>query len=126
RIAPLVGSSRPAIILSSVVLPQPDGPSRHTKLPFGTFSVTSSTAVNVPKVLVTPSRERPDIADGSDCMGRAPSPPCTRGEGGAAASAGDHLGPFLVQPVGLAGVEVVARNDRVDFRRHGSELFRGQ
>src|SRR6185312_8746771 len=59
---PLVGSSSPAIILSNVVLPQPDGPSRHTKLPFGTFSATLSTAVNGPKVLVMALRERPDMS----------------------------------------------------------------
>src|SRR6185312_15777034 len=59
---PLVGSSSPAIILSNVVLPQPDGPSRHTKLPFGTFSATLSTAVKLPNVLVMALRERPDMS----------------------------------------------------------------
>ena len=53
RIAPAVGSSSPAIMRSSVVLPQPDGPSRQTKVPCGTVRLTSSTAVKSPKCLVT-------------------------------------------------------------------------
>src|SRR5690606_20639711 len=44
QISPRVGSSKPAISLSSVVLPQPDGPRRVTIAPFSTSRVTSSTA----------------------------------------------------------------------------------
>jgi hypothetical protein len=43
--APLVGSSRPATMRIRVVLPQPDGPSRQTKVPCGTVSSTFLTAV---------------------------------------------------------------------------------
>src|SRR5216683_979669 len=46
RMRPDVGSSRPAIIRSVVVLPQPEGPSRQKKLPSGTVNVESRTAVN--------------------------------------------------------------------------------
>ena len=48
RIAPPLGSSSPAIILSSVVLPQPDGPSRQTNCPCGTARLTELTAVTAP------------------------------------------------------------------------------
>jgi hypothetical protein len=40
RMFPAVGSSSPAIMRSSVVLPQPDGPSMQTKVPCGTESCT--------------------------------------------------------------------------------------
>ena len=36
RIAPAVGSTKPAIICRVVVLPQPDGPSSETNSPFST------------------------------------------------------------------------------------------
>src|SRR5690606_12677768 len=42
--SPWVGSSKPAIIRSSVVLPQPEGPSSVTSWPFSTSRSTSSTA----------------------------------------------------------------------------------
>ena len=72
RIAPAVGSSRPAIIRSSVVLPQPDGPSRQTKVPCGTSRLIASTAVKSPNRLVTSLIARPDMACllnafGQDC-----------------------------------------------------------
>ena len=68
-IEPALGSSRPAIMRSSVVLPQPDGPSRHTNVPCGTASVTSSTAVKSPKRLVTALMDRPDMKDFSPYAG---------------------------------------------------------
>ena len=46
---------------SKVVLPQPDGPSRQTKLPRATLRATLSTAVKAPKRLDSPSISRPDI-----------------------------------------------------------------
>src|SRR4029450_4201095 len=58
RIAPPLGSTKPAIICSVVVLPQPDGPSRETNSPFSTAKVRPSTAVWVPKRLLSPSRDR--------------------------------------------------------------------
>ena len=48
-IVPLVGSSRPAIMRSVVVLPQPDGPSSETNSPEASARLTSSTATTPPK-----------------------------------------------------------------------------
>ena len=47
-------ASRPAMTRSSVVLPHPEGPRKHTSLPLSTSSETSSSAVKAPKRLVTP------------------------------------------------------------------------
>src|SRR6202521_3492201 len=54
RISPAEGSMNPAISLSVVVLPQPEGPSRHTSKPCSIRSDTSSTAATEPKRLVKP------------------------------------------------------------------------
>ena len=48
RIVPSLGSSRPATRRSVVVLPQPDGPSRVTRLPASTVNETASTAITPP------------------------------------------------------------------------------
>src|SRR5215208_7017334 len=48
KILPELGSSRPAIILSVVVLPQPEGPSRQKKDLSGIVKLRSFTAVNSP------------------------------------------------------------------------------
>src|SRR5262245_60344681 len=58
RIAPDVGSTKPAIICSVVVLPQPDGPSSDTISPCSTPSHSPSTAVCWPKRLVRFSSSR--------------------------------------------------------------------
>src|SRR5882757_20601 len=51
---PESGSSKPAIMRSDVVLPQPDGPSSEKNSPAAMSSVTPSTATTLPsKVLVT-------------------------------------------------------------------------
>ena len=55
RIVPASGSSKPPIIRSSVVLPQPEGPSSEKNSPRRIASVTSSTATKSPKRLLTPS-----------------------------------------------------------------------
>src|SRR6186713_315285 len=53
---PESGSSKPAIMRSDVVLPQPDGPSREKNSPAAMSSVTPSTATTRPsKVFVTSS-----------------------------------------------------------------------
>src|SRR5204863_5508811 len=51
RMRPDVGNSRPAIIRSVVVLPQPDGPSRQKKSPSGMVKVDSRTAAKSPNAL---------------------------------------------------------------------------
>src|SRR5262245_52588637 len=54
-ISPLSGIKKPPTRLSSVVLPQPDGPSSVISSPRRTSSDTSSSAVVLPKRLVTAS-----------------------------------------------------------------------
>src|SRR5215475_11695420 len=51
RMRPEVGSSRPAIMRSVVVLPQPEGPSRTKNSPFSTTKLESLTAAKSPKLL---------------------------------------------------------------------------
>src|SRR2546421_5824812 len=53
RIFPAVGASSPAIIRSSVVLPQPDGPRRTRNSPSWVARSTPSTARTSPKCLLT-------------------------------------------------------------------------
>src|SRR5580693_1852502 len=55
---PALGASRPAIRRSSVVLPQPLGPSSEKISPGAIASVTSSTAVTSPKLLRRPAISR--------------------------------------------------------------------
>ncbi len=52
KISPLVGSSKPAIILKVVVFPQPDGPSKAKNDPAGMVRVKSCTAVKSSYLLV--------------------------------------------------------------------------
>src|SRR6478752_752453 len=51
KILPSVGSSRPAIMRSVVVLPQPEGPSRQKNSPSFTVKVESFTATKSAKAL---------------------------------------------------------------------------
>src|SRR4051812_14641710 len=73
---PAVGSSSPATILSVVVLPQPDGPSRAKNDPAGGGGSGSSPAVIAPKRLV------------SRASRRSPSSPSCRGADSAGAESG--------------------------------------
>ena len=52
---PLVGCSKPAIIFSSVVLPQPDGPRSEKNSPRAIAKSARSTATKSPNSLRTPS-----------------------------------------------------------------------
>ena len=54
KMTPLVGSSKPAIILSVVVLPQPEGPKNVTNSPFVISRLKLSTTVVPSKTLLTP------------------------------------------------------------------------
>src|SRR5262245_48590315 len=67
KISPIVGSTKPAIRRSVVVLPQPDGPRRHTRLPCSIVSDTSSTTASEPYFFV----RFPNSPD-------ATFPPCAR------------------------------------------------
>ena len=60
---PLVGVSSPAIILSRVVLPHPDGPTSTTIRGLGTVRLKSSTATTpAPKTFRTCEKMRSDMA----------------------------------------------------------------
>ena len=61
-IRPVSGSTKPAIIRSVVVLPQPDGPSSTTNSPCAIVRLTSSTTRTPPYDLQTPSTETLAIA----------------------------------------------------------------
>ncbi len=52
RISPASGSMKPAIILSVVVLPHPEGPSRQMNSPCSTARLMPSTDVTAPYFLV--------------------------------------------------------------------------
>ena len=54
RIFPLVGVSKPAIILNVVVLPHPEGPKNVTNSPFVMSKLKLSTTVVPSKIFVTP------------------------------------------------------------------------
>src|SRR5918999_101711 len=56
---PSVGFSRPAIILSNVVFPHPEGPRNEISFPSGSSSSTPATATTSANRLTTPSRVRP-------------------------------------------------------------------
>src|SRR6266513_331010 len=61
-IVPALGSTKPAIICSVVVLPQPDGPRSDTNSPFSTPRDSPSTTVTSPKHLVRDWSTRNDIS----------------------------------------------------------------
>ena len=65
RSRPELGFSKPASIRRSVVLPQPDGPSREKNSRSYMSRVRSSTAVNSPKRLVMFSKRMKGFAAGS-------------------------------------------------------------
>src|SRR4029078_11500352 len=54
RISPSLGSMNPAISRNVVVLPQPEGPSRHTRCPCSIVIDTSSTTAELPYRFVRP------------------------------------------------------------------------
>src|SRR5690349_14995117 len=70
RTSPASGTTKPAIVRISVVLPQPEGPSRVTSAPGGTDSVTESIAGVAPKCLTSPSMSsrRPRVPEPAAVM----------------------------------------------------------
>ena len=82
-ISPAVGSSKPASMRSSVVLPQPDGPSSEKNSPRRMSNETSSTALTGPKCLETPWIE---IMLSLCCHGFRMLPACWSGRRGGAAT----------------------------------------
>src|SRR5438445_9092624 len=66
-IRPADGCSKPAIIRSVVVLPQPDGPRNDTNSPFSADRLKSRTATDVPNCFWIPVRVRKVIGPWSSC-----------------------------------------------------------
>src|SRR5688572_5461594 len=100
---PVSGRSEPATILTSVVLPEPDGPSRPAMAPAGTDSEMSRSTRSEPKLRDTLST-RTSIAS----VGRR-----VAAGGGRAAAGRDPLALEVAVIVGVGGVEVLARAHRV-------------
>src|SRR3954462_2507074 len=86
-IVPEVGCSKPAIIRSVVVLPQPDGPRNDTNSPFWAARLKSSTATFWAKRFWMPVSAR-NVIDRGPPMRPMRSPDLDAG-GGASADAGD-------------------------------------
>jgi hypothetical protein len=74
-IRPSVGSSKPPIMRSVVVLPQPDGPSSARKWPRSTSSEMSSTATTSSNRFVSPRSPRPPRARLQGCPSSRRTPP---------------------------------------------------
>src|SRR5262245_2844969 len=121
---PVVGCSNPAIKRKRVVFPQPDGPSKQINLPWGNSRFTLLTAAKFPKDLPNSSSRRLDIWQCS-LMAERDAVVCTaRLRVSACASlAGNHLGPFLVQPIRFLCVKIITRDDRRYVARHGGEFL---
>src|SRR5262249_9925971 len=101
-ISPLSGIRKPPTRLSSVVLPQPDGPSSVISSPRRTSSETASSAATLPKRLVTPSRSTSIF-----------SPPVARVAGvGAAAESVVSAGMLNVQHLCEAKKDIGQRQQR--------------
>src|SRR5205823_9022720 len=86
--SPASGATKPAMLRSAGVLPQPDGPSRVKNSPAATWSEKSSSARTAPYCLVTP-RNSTSVGSVSerttrDVSGvvRAPAPPAQPVVGG--------------------------------------------
>src|SRR5258708_9830953 len=100
-ISPLSGIRNPPTRLSSVVLPQPDGPSSVISSPRRTSSETSSSAAILPKRLVTPSSSTAIL---SSPFARVPAV-------GAAAASASSAGMLNVQPL-CEAKEDVGQNEQ--------------
>src|SRR5256886_16578640 len=97
---PSFGVSKPAISLSSVVLPQPDGPSSAKNSPRSIDKNTRSTAVTAPNRLLAPLISRSAIPG---------------------SAAGLHAGPGAG-----AGALIRARSRQVDIKQPFQRFRRGE
>src|SRR6218665_2160119 len=117
RKLPRVGGYRPTSRRATVLLPQPDSPTRASVWPFSIVKSTPSTACSSARGLRSSTRLSPGggEAEGEGRGGGAPPPPPARGGAGAGGGRGDgvgggrcswgHLGRrgASVQPAGGAG-----------------------
>ena len=107
RTSPSVGCSKPAIMRSVVVLPQPDGPSSEKNSPSAIVRSRSSTAVAAPKRFVTPSKRTASLIAPSLPLS-TPSPlsrrPNSRGSTSASAIASTEMASISVPIALIVGV----------------------
>src|SRR4051794_30222197 len=115
EIFPSLTSSSPATRRSSVDLPQPDGPSSTTNFPAGARKLTRSTALTVPKRLVTFSRTISDKLSALEPAGLHQRPRPHGAQHGDQA-VGKHLDARVVE--GGVVVEIAAREGDAIFRDH--------
>src|SRR5437899_4327678 len=113
RIAPRVGSRKPAIICSVVVFPQPEGPRNETNSPLPTARLKSSTTVCGPNCFPTRSSSRKD-------MDLFPVLPISS----ALDLAIPPLGPFLALVVDDSPVGIIELRRAFADRRHLAEFGR--
>src|SRR5690348_9594 len=121
-IEPESGSSRPLTLRSSVVLPQPDGPSSVKKSPSFTCSVTLSTALTRPNcwarvgsyVLISAWMSSMAIPSVAVCRGSRCAAPAARLRLGLLARRCEHVGEQLLVPSDVRDQLVVV--DVVDLR----------
>src|SRR6185295_18502100 len=97
---PALCISRPAMMRSRVVLPQPDGPSKQTNSPWATDRLTSRRATKLPKCLETPSTAR------------------------AVASLRFGFCVIALFPLGEDAVAVLRRPAEIVFHQHGFVVLR--
>src|ERR1700722_18986230 len=104
---PLVGSKSPAMMLKSVLLPQPDGPIRLTKRPWGIVRLTGASASKTPLGVLNriPTSSRWSFAGPNMTLPVAFSETLPRAENPARSmppkNAGRHCGGVPLPPVGL-------------------------
>src|SRR6266480_3382252 len=103
--SPLVGASRPATTLRSVLLPQPEAPTMQTKLPASTVRsrLSSATTASAPRpnTLVTLSSRMAGAVDG-ECQVR----PGGRDDLVGDRLAGDLLDPLVGQGLSLGRIAI--------------------
>src|ERR1051325_11677371 len=101
RTSPSVGSTKPATSRNVVVLPQPDGPSRHTSLPCSIVNETLSTTAFGPYFFVNPRNS----TDATGYLSKAFNPHEHRGGRSRPLAAREHRLALLHE--GLAAFFVV-------------------
>src|SRR6478736_5003476 len=70
-IEPALGVSKPAIILKTVVLPQPEGPRKETNSPFSMCMVKSCTTCTLPKDFLRLESSRKAMDAETSSLGRS-------------------------------------------------------
>src|ERR1700712_1756501 len=121
---PAVGVSKPAIILSTVVLPQPDGPRKETNSPFSMCMVKSCTTCTLPNDFLMLDSSRNAMGADTLSLGRSGSieagneleqPHAEPGHGKC-----DHReGRRLIGLIGADKLQVGTKSRSAEQRGHG-------